>query len=163
MPRREPIISCTPAYSSWNKGIFSEFSRDLEQQCHSEPVLRLVWESPSNSGIRNVIHRRGAHLERPAETGTIIEFLSAKRHHNPLHYPKIDTFCGRVKTRPYEWMTTGGQKTDGDSHISLRTGSEGHVFRLAVKFQFYNQLTNIYKQKSGCLTKERPPRMREPF
>ena len=49
--------------------------------CHSEPVRTLVWESPSNSRTRNVIHRRGAHLERPAEKFLIFRFLSAKRCH----------------------------------------------------------------------------------
>ena len=39
----------------------------------------LPWQSPSNSRTRNVIHRRGAHLERPAEKFLIFRFLSAKR------------------------------------------------------------------------------------
>ena len=29
--------------------------------CHCEPVLKLAWQSPSNSGAKNVIRRRGAH------------------------------------------------------------------------------------------------------
>ena len=41
----------------------------------------LPWQSPSNSRTRNVIHRRGAHLERPAEKFLIFRFLSAKRCH----------------------------------------------------------------------------------
>ena len=30
---------------------FVEGSAPPEQHCHSEPVLKLVWESPSNSGL----------------------------------------------------------------------------------------------------------------
>ena len=41
----------------------------------------LPWQSPSNSRTRNVIHRRGAHLERPAEKFLIFRFLSAKRYY----------------------------------------------------------------------------------
>ena len=31
------------------KLVFAGESQCFEQHCHSEPVLRLVWESPSNS------------------------------------------------------------------------------------------------------------------
>ena len=34
---------------------FAEGSQGIEQLCHSEPVLKLVWESPSNSGQLIVI------------------------------------------------------------------------------------------------------------
>ena len=34
---------------------FAEGSRRIEQHCHSEPVLKLVWESPSNFGQLIVI------------------------------------------------------------------------------------------------------------
>ncbi len=44
-----------------------------------ESSALLSWQSPSNSRTRNVIHRRGAHLERPAEKFLIFRFLSAKR------------------------------------------------------------------------------------
>ena len=40
-----------------------------------------MWQSPSNSRTRNVIPRRGAHPERPAEKFLIFRFLSAKRFH----------------------------------------------------------------------------------
>ena len=34
---------------------FGEGSQGIEQHCHSEPVLKLVWESPSNFGKPIVI------------------------------------------------------------------------------------------------------------
>ena len=42
-----------------------EVSARPEQHCHSEPVRRLVWESPSTFRLLFVLPRRGAHLERP--------------------------------------------------------------------------------------------------
>ena len=58
------------------------------------------------------------------------------RWNDTERYPKAERFQigfvtawvralpgGRVKTRPYNWMTIGGHKNDGDSHTSVRTGS----------------------------------------
>ncbi len=50
-------IICLPVqlsitYTNWE---FVEVSARPEQHCHSEPVRRLVWESPSNSGQPIVI------------------------------------------------------------------------------------------------------------
>ena len=35
----------------YDKLEFAEGCQGIEQHCHSEPVLRLVWESPSNFGL----------------------------------------------------------------------------------------------------------------
>ncbi len=37
---------------------------------------------------------------------------------------EFGTFLRAVNDRPYEWMTIGCPEFDGDSHTSLRTGSE---------------------------------------
>ena len=57
----------------------------------------LPWQSPSNSRTRNVIHRRGAHLERPAEKFLIFRFLSAKRFHLADILYEIGTFPRALK------------------------------------------------------------------
>ena len=37
---------------------------------------------------------------------------------------EFDAFFRAVNDRPYEWMTMSCLEFDGDSHTSLRTGSE---------------------------------------
>ena len=51
-------MSCFPGRirSQSDKLAFVEVSVRPEQHCHSEPVRKLVWESPSNSGQPIVIH-----------------------------------------------------------------------------------------------------------
>ena len=62
----------------------------------------LPWQSPSNSRTRNVIHRRGAHLERPAEKFLIFRFLSAKRFLFRIILRNWKIFAGAQDERPYE-------------------------------------------------------------
>ena len=74
---RHPVCSFTPFPVIWLSVIEKWCFYPVD--CHASDRRLLPWQSPSNSRTRNVIHRRGAHLERPAEKFLIFRFLSAKR------------------------------------------------------------------------------------